>query len=51
MIDYENYILSSKGGSKEIKKHDYAPLPGSPDAEASKKHWQQSKPHNAGLTA
>ncbi len=27
VIDFENYVLSSKGGSKEIKNHDYAPLP------------------------
>ena len=27
VIDFENYVLSSKGGGKEIKNHDYAPLP------------------------
>jgi ABC-type phosphate transport system substrate-binding protein len=28
VIDFENYVLSSKGGAKEISKvHDYAPLP------------------------
>ncbi len=28
VIDFENYVLSSKGGAKEVSKtHDYAPLP------------------------
>jgi ABC-type phosphate transport system substrate-binding protein len=27
VIDFENYVLSSKGGAKEIKNHDYSPLP------------------------
>jgi ABC-type phosphate transport system substrate-binding protein len=27
VIDFENYVLSSKGGGKEIKGHDYSALP------------------------
>jgi ABC-type phosphate transport system substrate-binding protein len=34
VIDFENYVLSSKGGAKEIKHHDYTPLSKTLDAEA-----------------
>ncbi|MGO9490319.1 MAG: substrate-binding domain-containing protein [Solirubrobacteraceae bacterium] len=36
VIDYEDYILSSKGGAKEIKLHDYTALPSQLLPEAQK---------------
>jgi ABC-type phosphate transport system substrate-binding protein len=36
VIDFENYVLSSKGGGKAIKAHDYSALPKGLDPESQK---------------